>query len=176
MAFALPLRGGRGAPLSTEFGRWLRYGWMALRLATLCICRPPKKPVQEQCASGSQKAPPHLPDEPYLCCLHRLLPTSHLQAPPSAARCGAHAPCSAGEGERDLDGRHPRADHRPSSARPASLYRSGQRAETAPIAAEAGSAGAANPAYPYRGNRCRLIPTPQPQCRPLDPAPGKSMD
>jgi hypothetical protein len=34
MALALLLRGGRGAPLPTEFGRWVRYWWMALRLST----------------------------------------------------------------------------------------------------------------------------------------------
>ena len=62
MALALLLRGGPGAPLSTEFGRWVGYGWMALRLSTNLPA--PEKPVQEQCARGSQEAPPHLAHEP----------------------------------------------------------------------------------------------------------------
>ena len=35
MAFPLLLRGRRCAPLSTGFGRWVRYWWIALRLSTL---------------------------------------------------------------------------------------------------------------------------------------------
>ena len=56
MAFPFLMRSGRCAPLSTGFGRWFRYWWMALRLSTR-ICRPPTKPLQKCCSRGSQEAP-----------------------------------------------------------------------------------------------------------------------
>ena len=57
MALALLPRGGRGAPLSTEFGRWVRYGWMALRLSTR-ICRPPQKSRRRNNAPEGHKRHP----------------------------------------------------------------------------------------------------------------------
>ena len=64
MALALLVRGGRCAPLSTKFGRWIRYWWIALCLSTLQICRPPKKSMAERCCGGSREAATDLPDEP----------------------------------------------------------------------------------------------------------------
>ena len=37
-----------------------------MRSSTLSNLPGPKKPVREQCARGSQEAPPHLPDEPHI--------------------------------------------------------------------------------------------------------------
>ena len=55
MALALLLRGGRGAPLSTGFGTWLRYGWMALRLSTLPICRRQKSQCRNNAPEGHKR-------------------------------------------------------------------------------------------------------------------------
>ena len=56
MALALHLRGGWGAPLSTEFGRWVGYGWMALRLSTR-ICRPHKSQCGNNAPEGHKRHP-----------------------------------------------------------------------------------------------------------------------
>ena len=57
MALALLLRGGRGAPLSTELGRWVRYRWMALRLSALRICRPQKSQCSDNAPEGRKRHP-----------------------------------------------------------------------------------------------------------------------
>ena len=68
MAFALLVRGGRGAPLSTEFGRRVRYGWMALRLSTLRICRPQKSQCRNNALEGHNRHP--------VICRMNLIPTA----------------------------------------------------------------------------------------------------
>ena len=105
MAFALLLCGGRCAPLSAGFGRWFRYWWMALRLSTRRIYRPPTKPLQERRSRGSQEAPPDSPDEPlsFACALNFgasllrggqqcILVSRPFPRVPSSERTGASGP------------------------------------------------------------------------------------